>query len=280
LRKRLKEKLALPAEQISQVYNAFDIIGNIIIIKTPPNSSVDMETIAKQIMQVHKNVKTVFVQTSAIRGDFRVRELRLLAGEGNTTTRYKESGCIFAVDVENCYFSPRLLHERKRIASLVKPGEVVVNMFSGVGCFSIIIAKTVPKTKIYSIDVNPTAFEYMQQNVKLNRVYGKVTPLLGDAKDVVQSKLQGVADRVLMPLPEKALEYLPVAVSALKKEGGWIHYYDFQHATGNEDPIEKTKSKVAQKLETIGVGYTFTHSRVVRRTGPNWYQTVVDIKLS
>jgi tRNA (guanine37-N1)-methyltransferase len=280
LRKRLKEKLALPAEQISQVYNAFDIIGNIIIIKTPPNSSVDMETIAKQIMQVHKNVKTVFVQTSAIRGDFRVRELRLLAGEGNTTTRYKESGCIFAVDVENCYFSPRLLHERKRIASLVKPGEVVVNMFSGVGCFSIIIAKTVPKTKIYSIDVNPTAFEYMQQNVKLNRVYGKVTPLLGDAKDVVQSKLQGVADRVLMPLPEKALEYLPVAVSALKKEGGWIHYYDFQHATGNEDPIEKTKSKVAQKLETIGVGYKFTHSRVVRRTGPNWYQTVVDIKLS
>jgi tRNA (guanine37-N1)-methyltransferase len=280
LRKRLKEKLALPAEQISQVYNAFDIIGNIIIIKTPPNSSVDMETIAKQIMQVHKNVKTVFVQTSAIRGDFRVRELRLLAGEGNTTTRYKESGCIFAVDVENCYFSPRLLHERKRIASLVKPGEVVVNMFSGVGCFSIIIAKTVPKTKIYSIDVNPTAFEYMQQNVKLNRVYDKVTPLLGDAKDVVQSKLQGVADRVLMPLPEKALEYLPVAVSALKKEGGWIHYYDFQHATGNEDPIEKTKSKVAQKLETIGVGYTFACSRVVRRTGPNWYQTVVDIKLS
>ena len=280
MRKRLKEKLALPAEQISQVYNAFDIIGNIIIIKTPPNSSVDMETIAKQIMQVHKNVKTVFVQTSAIRGDFRVRELRLLAGEGNTTTRYKESGCIFAVDVENCYFSPRLLHERKRIASLVKPGEVVVNMFSGVGCFSIIIAKTVPKTKIYSIDVNPTAFEYMQQNVKLNRVYGKVTPLLGDAKNVVQSKLQGVADRVLMPLPEKALEYLPVAVSALKKEGGWIHYYDFQHATGNEDPIEKTKSKVAQKLETIGVGYKFTHSRVVRRTGPNWYQTVVDIKLS
>ena len=280
MRKRLKEKLALPAEQISQVYNAFDIIGNIIIIKTPPNSSVDMETIAKQIMQVHKNVKTVFVQTSAIRGDFRVRELRLLAGEGNTTTRYKESGCIFAVDVENCYFSPRLLHERKRIASLVKSGEVVVNMFSGVGCFSIIIAKTVPKTKIYSIDVNPTAFEYMQQNVKLNRVYGKVTPLLGDAKNVIQSKLQGVADRVLMPLPEKALEYLPVAVSALKKEGGWIHYYDFEHATGNEDPIEKTKSKIAQKLETIDVGYTFAHSRVVRRTGPNWYQTVVDIKIS
>lgn len=278
MRKRLKEKLALPTEQMGQVYNTFDIIGNIAIIKTPLNSSVDMETIAKQIMQVHKNVKTVFAQTSAIGGDFRVRELRLLAGEGSTTTRYKESGCVFAVDVEKCYFSPRLSHEHTRIASLVKTGEVVVNMFSGVGCFSIVIAKTVPKTKIYSIDVNPTAFEYMQQNVRINRVYGKVFPLLGDAKDVIQSKLQSVADRVLMPLPEKALEYLPFAVSALKKEGGWIHYYDFQHAIGNEEPIEKTKSKIAQKLDCIGVRYTFAFSRVVRSTGPNWYQTVIDLK--
>ncbi|MCW4004184.1 MAG: class I SAM-dependent methyltransferase family protein [Candidatus Bathyarchaeota archaeon] len=277
MRKRLKEKLALPSGQLGQVYNSFDIIGDIAIVKTPPDSNVDMKIIAKQIMQVHKNVKTVFAQTSAVRGDFRVRELRLLAGEGNTNTTYKESGCIFAVDVEKCYFSPRLSHERARVASQVKAGEVVVNMFSGVGCFSVIIAKTVPQVQIYSIDVNPTAFECMQKNVRINRVYGRVIPLLGDAKEIIQAKLQGVADRVLMPLPEKALEYLPVAVSALKKGGGWIHYYDFQHVLGNEDPLEKTKSKIVQKLDHIGVRYTFAHSRVVRSTGPNWYQTVADI---
>ena len=60
-----------------------------------------------------------------------------------------------------------------------------------------------------------------------------------------------------MPLPEKALEYLPYAVMALKKDGGWIHYYDFQHAVGKEDPDEKTKLKVAQKLDSLGVGYDF-----------------------
>jgi tRNA (guanine37-N1)-methyltransferase len=282
LRKRLREKLsvALPSEELRKVYNSFDIVGNIAIVKVPNENTANAETIAKQIMAVHKNVKTVFLQTSPILGDFRVRELKLLAGENQTSTKHKESGCTFTVDVEKCYFSPRLSHERSRIASLVKSCETVVNMFSGVGCFSIIIAKTVPETKVYSIDVNPTAFQYMVENVKLNRVYGKVFPLLGDSKEVIQAQLQGVADRVLMPLPEKALEYLPCAVSALKKSGGWIHYYDFQHAVGKEDPTEKTRLKVAQKLDSLCVNYAFVYSRVVRSTGPNWYQTVVDIHVA
>jgi tRNA (guanine37-N1)-methyltransferase len=153
-------------------------------------------------------------------------------------------------------------------------------MFSGVGCFSIIIAKKVSQTKVFSIDVNPIAVQYMEENVNLNRVYNKVIPLLGDSKDIIKAQLQGTADRVLMPLPEKALEYLPYAVSAIKKAGGWIHYYDFQHAASSEKPVEKTKLKVAQKLDNIGVGYIFAFSRVVRSTGPNWFQTVLDIQIT
>ena len=282
MRKRLREKLSatLPQEELKQIYNSFDIIGDIAIIKTPKDNTQNAEAVAKQIMSIHRGVSAVFAQTSAIMGDFRVRELKLLAGENNTITKHKEGGCTFKVDVEKCYFSPRLSHERARIASLVKSGETVVNMFSGVGCFSIIIAKTAAGTRVYSIDVNPTAYQYMLENVRVNRVYSKVFPLLGDSKDVVNAKLQGVADRVLMPLPEKALEYLPSAVSALKSGGGWIHYYDFQHATASEDPVQKTKMKVAEKLDSLGVGYVFAYGRVVRSTGPNWYQTVLDIQVA
>jgi tRNA (guanine37-N1)-methyltransferase len=120
----------------------------------------------------------------------------------------------------------------------------------------------------------------MQENVKINRVYGRVYPILGDSKSAVQTQLHGIADRVLMPLPEKALEYLPIALLALRKTGGWIHYYDFQHATGKEDPAEKTELKVTEKLESLGVRYMFAYSRVVRSTGPNWYQTVLDIHVA
>ena len=262
---------------MKHVYNSFDIIGDIAILKVANANVAAAEAVAKQIMTEHRRVKTVFLQTSPVLGDFRVRELKLLAGQEKTTTKHRESGCVFAVDVKKCYFSPRLSHERARIARLAKNGEAVVNMFAGVGCFSILIAKNVPDAKVFSIDINPAAFSCMEENVRINRVYGRVTPLLGDSKDIVKTQLRGTADRVLMPLPEKALEYLPYAVSALKPSGGWIHFYDFQHAAGNENPFDKSKQNVAQKLDGLGVGYSFVFSRVVRSTGPNWYQTALDI---
>ena len=282
MRKKLRKKLSntLSSEELNLICNSFDIIGDIAIIKMPNGNIVNAEKVANQLMATHRNVKTVFNQTSPFSGDFRVRELRFLAGENKTITKCKESGCVFAVDVEKCYFSPRLSHERLRIANLVRGGETVVNMFSGVGCFSILIAKTVDQTTVFSIDINPIAVQFMEENVRINRVYTKIIPLLGDSKYIINAQLQRKADRVLMPLPEKALEYLPYAVSALKKTGGWIHYYDFQHAAGDEKPVEKTKLKVAQKLDSLGVGYFFAFSRVVRSTGPNWYQTALDIQVS
>jgi tRNA (guanine37-N1)-methyltransferase len=280
LRKRLREKLsnALPPEQLGEIYSSFDIIGDLAIIKVPDPTNA--EATAKQIMATHKNLKAVYSQTSGVRGEFRVRELKLLAGENKTTTCYRENGCLFNVDIERCYFSPRLSYERGRIANLVGHGETVVNMFAGVGCFSVIIAKKVPAAKVYSIDVNPTAYQFMQQNIELNRVQDRVVPLLGDAKEVVEAQLCGVADRVLMPLPELAVEYLPYALSALKKGGGWIHLHDFEHATAGEAPTEKTRSKVAQKLGSLDLKYEFPLCRVVRSTGPNWWQTVIDIHVS
>jgi len=282
LRKRLKNKLVnvISPESLNKIFSSFDIIGNIVIIKIPHDSLQDTGAIAKQIMVTHKNIKSVFLQKSPVKDDFRVRDLILLEGENETITNYKENGCIFSVDVKNCYFSPRLSFERSRIASKVLPNEKVVNMFSGVGCFSILIAKKIPSAIVYSIDVNPTAYHFMQQNVKLNNVHRRVFPLLGDSKELVLTSLQGVADRVLLPLPEKALEYLPYALSALKKEGGWIHYYDFQHAIKSENPLEKTGKKVIDTLDKLGASYDFLSSRIVRSIGPNWYQTVFDININ
>lgn len=278
MRKRLRRILSpvLPKDVLPYVYNSYDVIGDIAILRLTDKAMEYGRVIAEALIGFHGNVKTVLVQTGPVRGDFRVRKLEHVAGENKTVTVHRESGCLFHVDVEKCYFSPRLFYERMRIAKQVGDGEVVVNMFAGVGCFSIVIAKHSNAGKVYSIDVNPTAFQYMQENVRLNRVYGKVVPILGDAKEVAEKRLCHVADRVLMPLPEKALEYLPYALLALKK-AGLIHYYDFEHARKDENPIEKVRLKVAEKLEGLGVAFSFPFGRVVRSTGPNWYQVVLDI---
>lgn len=259
--------------------NSFDIVGDIAIIRLPSTSPVNPQTAAEAIRDRHRNVKTVLLQASPVAGDLRLRRLTYVAGENKTSTVHREFGCLFSVDVAKAYFSPRLAHERMRIARIVEPNETVVNMFAGVGCFSIAIAKHSRAAKVFSIDVNPAAIQFLQENIRLNRVYDKVIPLLGDAKEIIHNRLQRVADRVLMPLPEKALEYLPCAVSALKASGGWVHYYGFEHAAKNESPAEKVQLKVAEALGALGVDFEVPFVRVVRSTGPNWCQLVADIHI-
>jgi tRNA (guanine37-N1)-methyltransferase len=262
---------------MGKVYNSFDVVGDIAIIRLPSTSQVNAQKAANAIMSRHRNVKTVLLQASPVAGDLRLRRLTHVAGENKTSTVHREFGCFFAIDLVKCYFSPRLSNERMRIAKMVEPKETVVNMFAGVGCFSIIIAKHANPEKVFSIDVNPAAFQFTQENIRLNRVYGKVTPLLGDSKDIINNRLQQVADRVLMPLPEKALEYLPCALSALKTSGGWIHYYGLEHAKKNESPAQKIKLKVAEALDSLGVDAEVPFVRVVRSTGPHWFQLAADV---
>lgn len=270
----------LPAEELSHVYGSFDIVGDIAIIRLSKASEKHAEKIADAVMAVHGNVKTVLAQTGSVSGDFRLRHLIHVKGEKRTHTIHKESGCIFSVDVKTCYFSPRLSHERARIANFVQPNETVVNMFAGVGCFSVLIAKRVNNAKIFSIDINPVAVQFMSENIRLNRVYGKVIPILGDAKTIIKNQLQGCADRVLMPLPEKAYEYLPYAVSALKPSGGWIHVNAFEHAAKTENPNDAVKRKVMEKLEGLGVNFEIPTVYVVRSSGPNWWQLVADVRIN
>lgn len=267
----------LQPQELNFVFKSYDVVGDIAVIRVPEILKPRSRIVAEAIMQAHKSVKTVLLQTSAVSGDFRLRQLEWIAGEKKTTAVHKEFGCLFEVDLERCYFSPRLSFERRRVVSLVRPHEVVVNMFAGVGCFSIVMAKHSRADKVFSIDVNPVAFDFMLKNVRLNRVKSKVVPVLGDAKKVVMEKLSGVADRVLMPLPEKAYEYLDYALMALKPNGGCIHYYDFVHAGKGENSVEKVKAKVTAKLNASSVKFEFSFGRVVRATGPNWFQVVADV---
>ncbi|MEM1587172.1 MAG: class I SAM-dependent methyltransferase family protein [Candidatus Bathyarchaeia archaeon] len=278
----LRDKLSsiLSPAELSILCKSFDIVGDIAILRIPEALVDKCGVIAEAVMQIHRNVKTVLCQVGPVSGDMRLRELMWLCGEMKTETIHREHGCLFKVDLAKCYFSPRLLYERMRIARQVKPNEVIVNMFAGVGCFSIIIAKHSKARKVYSIDINPDAVKFMQVNIGLNKVWDIVEAIGGDSKDVIISKLRGVADRVLMPLPEKAYEYLDYALMALKPSGGIIHYYDFEHASKGEDPIIKVGEKVLRKLSEMKVNFNVMFARIVRTVGPRWYQVVLDILIT
>ncbi len=281
LRKRLKKRLSEnTSTKTVEIYNSFDIVGDIAIVKLTESSKEQAALAANAIMGCNKGLKTVLAQASKIQGEFRLRNLVCIGGEDKTVTTHREHGCFFNVDLEKCFFSPRLSGERLRISRLVQPNETIVNMFAGVGCFSIIIAKTVPTAKVYSIDLNPAAVECMRKNVRVNRVFGKVLPVLGDSKAIIEARFQHCADRVLMPLPEKALEYLPTAVTALKTSGGWIHLHCFEHAIKTEESMDQAHAKIAAEFKSLDIDFEVPFSRVVRPVGPNWHQVEVDIRVN
>ena len=281
MKRNLKVILAnkFHSHQINQLYKSYDIVGDIAIIRVPETLKHHFKLIAKTVMNTHREVESVWRQSSSVAGDYRLRQLEFIFGKPTAKTRYKEHGCVYKLDLKKVYFSPRLSYERLRIARLVQRGEVVLNMFSGVGCYSIAIAKHSEPNKIYSIDINPFAFKYLQENIRLNKAEEIVIPLQGDAKTVTENKFQKAVDRVLMPLPERAYNYLDSALLALKSEGGWIHYYDFVHSKKKEDPLKKIETKVSEKMKVLCKDFHVEFGRIVRSIGPRWYQIVLDIQV-
>jgi tRNA (guanine37-N1)-methyltransferase len=268
----------LSPEEASQVYSAFDQIGSIVIIKIPDVLASRKKVIAQAILDNIKTAKSVFAQVSAVRGDLRVRDLEYIAGANTTLTEYKEHGCRFKVDVAKAYFSPRLSTERKRIAEMVKDDEVVVNMFAGVGTYSIVIARTNKTCRIYSIDSNDIAAQLCIENAKLNKVSDRVESICGDAAQVIKDRLAGCADRVLMPLPERAKEFAGAAILALKPAGGSVHYFAHVRADNKKASQEAALSDAKEAFSAHN--HRVENVRVVREVGPRLYQTVADISVN
>jgi tRNA (guanine37-N1)-methyltransferase len=206
-----------------------------------------------------------------------LRKLEFLSGENTAVTLYKEHGCIFKVDVINTYFSPRLSTERLRISKLINPNEIIVNMFGGVGTFSIIISHNNKSSKIYTIDSNPTAYDLCKENIKLNKLTNNIFPILGDANVEISNKLRGIATRVLMPLPEKARDFVEPAINSLANKKGMVHY--FAHVEG-----DKKKNAIQNGIKDTSKSFSkFNHKirniRVVREVGPRFYQVVSDVEI-
>ena len=272
LKKALEKELS--EKESKELFSAFDQIGDIVIVRIPDSLLSKKKMIGQTLLDEVKTAKSVFYQSSSVAGDFRTRDLKLIAGEDKTETEYKEFGCRFVVDVKKAFFSPRLSTERDRISSLVKDGEIVINMFGGVGMFSIIAAKK-KKCTVYNIDINPDAVKLCQKNIKLNKLAGAVVSLQGDAAQIIKEQLENKGDRVLMLLPERADEFLSSAINATKSEG-IIHYYSHIHADKKTEAPELSEKHFK---EICPVTSKILNSKLVRAVGPRYYQTVVDVKI-
>jgi len=268
------------ADAAEKFWKRIEVIGDIAVIRKPFDVELEeLRPLALALLRRLPYVKSVWATWSPVEGDYRLREFRHLAGEERSETLYREHGCVFRVDIRRVYLSPRLNFEHMRIARLVEPGETVINMYAGAGLFSFIMARHAEPRRVYSIDINPDAYRYMVENIRLNRVEDRVVAMLGDASRIVPERLRGVADRVLMPLPERALDHLPAALAGLRGGAGFLHVYLHVDTPRGVDPRRRAEEILTERLAGLGVKARILFSRVVRTVGPRKSQVVVDVEV-
>lgn len=271
----LQDKLS--PDLLDRIPQAFDIIGDIVVIDIPPQLKTYQNTIGEAILQIQKNVVAVLGKVGDISGVFRVRDYDYIVGEHKTKTIHREFGCQYNVDIAKAYFSPRLSHEHERVAAQVQDGEIVVDLFAGVGPFSVLIGKRNLKVKVYSVDLNPDAVELLTLNVRANRVENRVFPILADAREISASKLKGIADRVIMNLPETAIDFVDAVCNAIKPQGGIVHFYGFVRSP---DTVENLKQRFSGLVEKNGRKVeVFLLAKSIRETAPFESQVVLDAKI-
>ncbi|OKY77847.1 MAG: Wybutosine (yW) biosynthesis enzyme Trm5 tRNA (guanine) methyltransferase [Candidatus Methanohalarchaeum thermophilum] len=272
LKTALKNKLT--PKQLEKAPSSFDIVGDIAIIEIPSELKNQKEIIGEELMKVHKHLKTVLTPTTSVQGEYRTRKYEKIAGKNKTTTIHKEHGCKYKIDLSKAFFSPRLSKERERIKNQVKENEKVIDMFTGVGPFAILIAKKTKAQKIIAVDKNKTAIKLLKENIKTNKVEKKTKPIHADIRKIAQ-KYKGYADRTIMNLPFKSGDFLKTALKLIGDKG-IIHYYDIEK---EKNLYQKPKKEIKETAQKYNKKTKFLDERIVRSYSPGVWNIAIDIKI-
>jgi len=255
---------------------AYDIIGNKerAVALLGVDLKEDELELAKEIMKRHKNVKSVLRKMAQRQEIYRLYPVKHVLGEENTEVIHKEHNYLLKLDPKKVYFSPREATERQRISEMVKEGERILVMFSGIAPYALAIAKKKPLCNIVCIDLNWHAIKYAEENVKLNGL-NKLNRIKNMCADVREVKDLGNFDRIVMPLPEKAVEYIDVAF-ALSKKGTMIHLYGLSKEGTLFKDLER---KIKENTRYLNVRYKIVKKTVVLPYAPRLNKVRLDIKI-
>jgi len=263
----IRNRLASEGVPAAAVPSGWERIGDVMVLRIPPAGRAHAATIAR-IHGQSLGARTVVEDRSGIHGPTRTPDVRMLWGDG-TETVHVEGGVRFKLDVARVMFSSGNVAERTGIAAEIREGDVVVDLFAGIGYFALPIAVRVPRATVHACEVNWVAFEYLLENVRLNRA-GNVAAHLGDCRAVAP---RGVADWVLMGHFD-AVRYLDVGVRCLRSEGTLVVH---GLVPADEYP-EALVSQVLDGIERAGARVDAMRGRKVKSYAPGILHAVVEAR--
>lgn len=241
---------SLTPDELSVLKTAHDTVGTIAILEIDEILRPKEKIIAQALLDSVNSIKTVLRKDGGHEGEFRVQKMKWLAGEKTKETVQIENGVKLKLNVETVYYSPRLSTERKRIYEQVKKGETILVMFSGCAPFPIVIAKNTQAKEVVGIEINPQGHDYGVENIKLNKLQNVVL-INDDVKNAIPLLAEkGITfDRIVMPAPHNAEDFISEALSVAKK-GTTIHFYDFLHEDNFKDAEDKVEKACKESKRT------------------------------
>ena len=235
----------------------YDIIGKIAIVKFADKTKAnEKKKLAKILLKEHKSILTVLEKAGKVKGRLRTIKTKFLAGINTKETMHKENACRFKLNVDDCYFSPRLSNERLEVARQIKKKDMVLVMFAGVAPYSIVIAKLAKPKKVISIELGKKCCEYGKQNIVLNKLTNtNIEIMQGDVKRIIPklAKKKQKFDKIVMARPQLKDTFLKQAFSVSKK-GATVLYYDFGISADEIlNKIKKEAGKAKKKIKVLKI---------------------------
>lgn len=217
--RRVWQEAAIPEARKRFLPDRWAKVGDVLVLRFPPELRPLQEAVCRAYCRVLRTKAVLDHQ--GVDGPWREPRTELLHGTG-TETLHRENGIRYRLDPRRVMWSSGNGNERIRMGHVVHPGEVVVDLFAGIGYFALPMAIHGQAARVHACEANPVAHGYLVDNVRRNRA-AAVAPLLGDCRDVAPA---GVADRVVLGYLEGTHRFLPTALRALRPQGGWVHYHE------------------------------------------------------
>ncbi len=247
-------------------------LGDVALVRLPRDFTGDLADLGKKVLD-RGGVRTVLL-VEGVEGWERVPKVRFLAGSQKTETIHREYGWIYCLDASKVMFSLGNSFERLRMNRLPHEREVVVDMFAGVGQFTIPLAKS-KAGRVVAFEINPEAYRYLVQNIRLNKVGGKVTAYNDDCRNAVKYGLAHRADRVVMGYLFGTIECLPVALQ-IAKDGAVIHFHEVAEPREGWINLYNQCRAVA---EAMSYQLELSGYRVVKSYSPKSWHYVLDLRV-
>ena len=273
-RERLRERLAQARIPIGVAPMHWERLGDVIVLRLSHEARAHAAALGRIFGEV-LGARTVVEDVSGIHGSLRTPEVRHLWGNG-TETVHVEGGLRYKLDVARVMFSSGNLAERRRLPDRIARDSVGVDLFAGIGYFTLSVAVRARPKRVYACELNPVSFGYLEANLRMNRVTN-VVPLLGDCREMAP---QHVADWVLLGHFD-ARQFLDVAFRCLRDRGLLVYHELCPREQVPEAPVRRVSESAqaawfdverahVRKIKSFapGVDHVAVEAFVVRRPRP------------